>query len=118
MFKNNPIGFILTLVLCVVGIGCLIFLIWWLKCKGQVLTITAEKVSKRTGILSKNTNDVYHEDIKNIQVNQSPFQRLFGVGAVAIASAGTGDLEISIVGIPDPQRVRAILEEQRRKAKA
>jgi uncharacterized membrane protein YdbT with pleckstrin-like domain len=118
MFKNNPIGFILTLVLCIVGIGLLILLIWWLRCKGQVLTITSEKVSKRTGILSKHTNDVYHEDIKNIQVRQSLFQRMFGVGALAIASAGTGGVEIAIAGIPDPNRIKEIIEEQRRRAKA
>jgi len=118
MFKNNPIGFIMTLILCAVGIGFLIFLIWWLRCKGQVITVTSEKVSKRTGILSKNTNDIYLEDIKNIQVKQSLFQRMFGVGTLAIASAGTGGIEIAITGIPDPNRIKNILEEQRRKAKS
>lgn len=114
MFRNSPLGFIVTFILCFAGIGLLIFLIWWLRCKGQVLTITDEKVTLRTGILSKHTNDVYHEDIKNVQVSQSLFQRMFNVGSIAVASAGTGGVEIVISGIPDPNKVKTILEEQRR----
>jgi membrane protein YdbS with pleckstrin-like domain len=117
MFKNNPVGFILAIILCFFGIGFLIFLIWILRCKGQTLIVTGEKITLRKGILSKHTNDVYHEDIKNVQVSQSLFQRLFNVGSIAIASAGTGGIEISISGIPSPDKLKQILETQRRNAK-
>jgi len=118
MFKNKPIEFILLCALCLIGIGFLIFLVWWLQCKGQVLTITSDKVSMRTGILSKNTNDVYIEDIKNVQIKQSLFNRLFGVGSLEVATAGTSGVEIVISGIANPNEAKSIIEAQRRKAKA
>ena len=31
MFRNNPIGFIVTIMLCLVGVGLIILLVWWLR---------------------------------------------------------------------------------------
>jgi len=118
MVKSDPIFFVIGVVLCVIGIGFLILLIRWLECKGKILTVTTEKVSMQSGILSRHTNDVFHEDIKNIQVSQSLIQRMLDVGSLAISSAGTGGVEIAIAGIPDPNRVKRIIEEQRRNARA
>jgi len=116
MFKSNPIGFILCIVLIAVyGIGLLVLLIWWVRVLGTKLTLTNERVTLRKGILSKHTNDVYHTDIRNVQVRQTLFQRIFRTGSIAVASAGHGGIEIFAQGIPNPQKVKDLIDQQRRK---
>jgi len=114
MFKNRPFSFILCLILSLVGVGLIIFLIWWIKTRGTELTVTNERASLRKGILSKFTNDVYLTDIRNVQIYQSFWQRVFGVGSVAISSAGNEGIEIEVKGIPDPEKIKSIIDTHRR----
>jgi uncharacterized membrane protein YdbT with pleckstrin-like domain len=114
MFKNRPFAFILCLILSLVGIGLIIFLIWWIKTKGTELTVTNERVSLRKGILSRFTNDVYLTDVRNVQIYQSFGQRIFGVGSVAISSAGNEGIEIQVSGLPDPDKIKSIIDTHRR----
>jgi uncharacterized membrane protein YdbT with pleckstrin-like domain len=114
MFRNHPFGFILCLLLCAAGVGLFIFLYWWLKCLGSMLTVTESKTTLRTGILSKNVNEVFHSDVRSIQVNQSLFQRIFGVGSIGISSAGQSSIEIVAAGIPDPNTVRELINANRK----
>ena len=114
MFKNRPFSFILCLILSLVGIGLIIFLIWWIKTRGTELTVTNERASLRKGILSKFTNDVYLSDIRNVQIYQSFWQRVFGVGSVAISSAGNEGIEIQVSGLPDPEKIKSIIDTHRR----
>jgi uncharacterized membrane protein YdbT with pleckstrin-like domain len=114
MFKNRPFAFILCLILSLVGVGLIIFLVWWIKTRGTELTVTNERVSLRKGILSKFTNDVYLTDIRNVQIYQSFGQRIFGVGSVAISSAGNEGIEIEVKGVPDPDKIKTIIDTHRR----
>jgi len=115
MFRSNPIGFILALVLIVaVGLGLLILLVWWLKCLGTTLIVTNKKTTLRRGILSKHINEVYHSDVRNVQVSQTMFQRMFGVGAIGISSAGQGGVEIRVSGLPAPAKIKDIIDRHRR----
>jgi len=114
MFRNRPILFIIFCAMSPFLVGLILLGIWWLYCRGTALTITNERVSLRRGILSKYTNDVLIGDIRNVQVGQRFFQRLLGVGSIGVASAGHGGMEIEINGIPDPQRVKGIIDQQRK----
>ncbi len=117
MFRSEPIGFILCVILSVVGIGLLIFLFWWLRVLGTRLTVTSERTILRRGILSKHINEVYHSDIRNVRISQSFLQRIFDVGTISIASAGSGDAEIVVSGMRSPGQVKAILDQGRREKK-
>ena len=105
MFRNAPVYFVLTLILCLIGVGLIIFAVWFIKCKGTTLTVTGDRISLRRGLLSKSITEVWHEDIRNVQLDQTFFQRIFDVGSLGISSAGQGDLEIFVTGIPQPNRV-------------
>ncbi|OVE74494.1 hypothetical protein BVX94_00115 [bacterium B17] len=114
MFKNNPIMFILSvLLIAAFGLGLLILLIWWLQCLGTTLTVTNKKTTLRKGILSKHTNDVHHSDVRNVQVSQGIIQRLFGVGSIGIACAGHSDVEIQVAGLPNPAKIKNIIDKNR-----
>jgi uncharacterized membrane protein YdbT with pleckstrin-like domain len=116
MFRNHPFLFILSIVLIAAfGLGLVILLVWWLQTLGTKLTVTNERITLRKGILSKFTNEVFHTDIRNVQLDQSFFQRLFDVGTIAISTSGQEGIEISVQGIPHPQQVRDLIDEHRRK---
>ena len=114
-FLGHPGMVIVAIPLCLLGIGFLILGLLWLQSRGERLTVTEERVIHRRGILSRHIIDVRLADIRNIRVSQGMFQRLFGVGALGVATAGTGGEEIAMDGIAWPEKVKAIIEGQRRR---
>ena len=114
MFRNRPVEFVVTCLLCLVLVGFVMFFFWWLKCIGTKLTVTTDRTTLRRGILSKSVTEVWHQDVRNVQLDQTFFQRIFGVGTIGISSAGQSGLEISVAGIPDPDRVKALIDQHRR----
>lgn len=116
MFRNHPLAFILTLVLSLIGVGLPILFFWWMDCIGTTLTVTNERVTLRKGIFSKSLVEVWHRDVRNVTLYQSFGQRMLGVGKLGISSAGQGDIEIEVAGIPDPERVKDLIDQHRRAA--
>ena len=107
MFRNRPFLFIMCCLLVLAyGAGLAILLIWWIRCKTTRFILTEKRAILREGILSKHTKDVRHKDIRLVEVHQSLAQRLFGVGNLAISSAGHGGVEIEINGIQQPQKIK------------
>lgn len=136
MIRNSPFWFLLWVASILVGIGSimltrdvwllsitsiivgiLVLLFWWLRVANTRLTVTNERVTFRVGILSKNIREVFLLDIRSVQINQRFLQRILGTGHVEIASAGSGDAEIQIDGIPQPYRVKKIIDEHRRQTR-
>mgnify|MGYP000014701558 FL=1 len=110
MFKNNPIGFIVSLLLIpVFGVGLLILLWWYLQCKGSLLTVKEHDILYEEGLLSKNRAEFSISGIRTVRVNQSFFNRIFGVGTIQIYTAGDQP-EIEVKGMPDPNRVRELIK--------
>jgi len=114
MFRSNPLGFILSVLLIgAAGLGLLILGWWWLQTRTAELTITNKRTTQRRGLIAKNTTEVLHRDVRNIQVNQTAMQRIFGVGSVGISSAGQAGVEIQFTGVADPESVKALIDRHR-----
>ncbi len=113
MFRNRPVEFLVTCLLCAVLIGFVIFFLWWINCKGTTLTVSSQRTRLRRGILSKSITEVWHQDVRNVQLKQTLFQRLFGVGMIGVSSAGQSGMEISVSGIPDPETVKSLIDNHR-----
>ncbi|HUS48138.1 MAG TPA: PH domain-containing protein [Phycisphaerae bacterium] len=111
MFRNHPFQFLLALLLCVVGVGVFVLIAWSIRCHGTMLTITSRRTILRKGIFSKHTNEIRHEDVSNIQVRQTFFQRLCGVGSIGISSAAQSEVEIQVDGIPHPDKVAQLIND-------
>jgi len=114
MFRNRPFEFTLCVALSFVGIGLIIFLVWWIQIKGTKLTVTNTRTILRRGLFSKHINEVYHSDIRNVQIYQNLLQRILKVGTISIASAGSGQAEIVVQGMPHPEQVKSLLDQGRR----
>ncbi|MEW8499828.1 MAG: PH domain-containing protein [Candidatus Thiodiazotropha taylori] len=109
MFKNNPIGFIVSIILIpVFGIGLVILLVWHLQNKASKLTINDSEILYEKGLLSKERSEVNISSVRNTKVKQSFFDRIFGVGTIEIYTAGDSP-EIVAKGLPDPNRISEII---------
>lgn len=110
MFKNNPLGFVLSLLLVpVFGLGLLIFLVWYLKNKGSKLTVTEHDILFEEGLLGKDRAEINISSVRTVRVKQSFFNRIFGTGTVELYTAGDTP-EIVVAGIPDPNKVRELIK--------
>ena len=111
MFKNAPVLFIVYVgLIAAFGIGIILLLIWYLQTKSTKLTITNKDILLEKGLLSKDRSEVSIKTIRTVKVKQSFFNRILGVGAIELYTAG--DLpEIEVKGMPDPNKVRDIIKE-------
>ena len=110
MFKNNPIVFIITLMLIpAFGLGLLILLIWHLQNKASKLIVTDKEVLYEKGLLNKERSEVNLSSVRSIKVKQSFFNRIFGTGAIEVFTAGDKP-EIVAVGMPDPNKIREFIK--------
>jgi len=106
MWRGEPAGFICCVALILAcGLGLVLLLIWWLWCQSTIYKITNLRVVEQTGILSRNTNEVRHVDVRNVKMNQGIFQRIYGTGSVAVSSAGQSDIELTMKNIENPKKI-------------
>ncbi len=93
------------------SIGGVGILSWWLFDRlGTSLEITTKRTIMHRGIFSKSSSEVVHDNIRNIQVEQSFFQRLFSVGKIGISSSGQDGLELEVNHLKDPNNLRKIID--------
>ena len=109
MFRNNPLGFILAILLIPVAIGILILMVWYIKCRSTRVEIIGDDLILEQGLLSKNRTELNIPSVRTVNVYQSFFNRIFGVGKVAIYTAGDQP-EIEVAGLPDPHRLRELVK--------
>ena len=79
-----------------------------------MLRLYKDRVFLERGVLSKNYTEVFIKDIRAINVQQSITQRIFKIGNVMIATAGTFGYEFSTYGLPDPVHIKNMIMEQQR----
>ena len=109
MFRNHPFSFIVTILLIFAfGLGILIFLIWYLKCKSTKIIVSNDELEFEKGLLSKERIEIKLNMIRSVKVNQSFFQRIFGVGDLEIYSSGD-EPEIIVSGMPNPLHLKELL---------
>ena len=109
MFKNNPLGFVLAVLLIPLAVGILILLAWYLRCKSTKLEFIGNDLVLETGLLSKDRTELNVGSIRTVNVYQSFFNRIFGVGQIAIFTAGD-EPEIEVKGLPQPHELRELIK--------
>lgn len=110
MFRNHPLGFILSIVLIAAfGLGILILLWWYLKCKATKLEFAGNDLILERGLLSKERTEMNVSTVRTVKVQQSFFNRVFGVGRISIYTAGD-EAEIEVAGLPRPHDLRELVK--------
>jgi len=90
----------------------LIVALW--KRAALVLRVYGDRVVLEKGVLSKDVKEVFISDIRTVDTKQSLLQRMFKIGDVMIATAGTSGYEDVAYGLPDPRGIKDLVMNQRR----
>ena len=78
-----------------------------------VLRIFPDRITLERGLFSKCYQDYNPRDIRSIDIDQSLFQRIVGIGDLTISTAATAEGSEQIKSIPDPKGVRDLILAQR-----
>jgi uncharacterized membrane protein YdbT with pleckstrin-like domain len=81
------------------------------------LTIGAEKLTYEEGLLGKSTRAIQLAKVQDVRVDQSLFDRLFGVGRVSMETAG-GSSRLTMAAIDRPQHIADEITNRSEKAMA
>jgi hypothetical protein len=85
------------------------FLYRAVQAMSTTLKVTTERTIAISGILSKSTNEVQHDDVRNIKCARNLLERLLNYGDIALSSSGQDDMEIVLHDIPDPEGIVGII---------
>jgi DNA-directed RNA polymerase subunit RPC12/RpoP len=83
---------------------------WWVQTLSAALEITNKRTVAKRGLLSRSTSEVVHDNIRNVQVDQSFWERIWKVGSIGISSSGQDGIEIQMRKIPNPQKLRETID--------
>lgn len=90
-------------------IGATLLVSWWVTTLAVTVSVSSKRTRLRTGLLAKRTSEVQHDDVRNIQVDQTFVQRLMGTGRLSVSSSGQDDLEIVVSNIPNPNQLADLI---------
>lgn len=84
--------------------------VWKIITLGAALEITNKRSVMRTGLLRRSSSEVLHDSIRNIQIDQTFWNRVWRVGAIGISSAGQDGIEIALKDLPKPDQIRKTID--------
>ena len=95
------------------GLGLLIIFYILYDRSSREYVVTNRRVRARRGLLTRHTSEIDVEDIRDIQVHQSLWQRIIGTGDVFFGSAGRADMEVEFEGVAHPQRIKELVRDSK-----
>ncbi|MBQ8693235.1 MAG: PH domain-containing protein [Synergistaceae bacterium] len=83
-------------------------LLLYMKAKtlGVCLKVKPDEVEIVRGILGRQSTEISYRNLRSIDVNQTPMQRLLNIGDILIASSGTDGKEIVARNMSSPREIR------------
>jgi len=82
--------------------------------RSTVMRVYPDRVSFERGLFSKCYQDYNPRDIRSVDVDQSLFQRLVGIGDLTLSTSATVEAAEELRCIPDPRGVRDLILAQRK----
>lgn len=107
-----------AVVAAVMGVAfVLLVLASFIKRLATKYVITNRRLRIRRGIVARHVQEARLERVQNVNTNQSVLERLLQVGTVDFDTAGSGDSEFAFVGVAQPEKVSAAVDEALREAR-
>lgn len=97
-------------------LGVIWWAVWYVHHLAEHLTVSNKRTTYRRGLLRKHTSEVLHDHIRNLQIEQSLFQRLLNTGRITLDSAAGGgavSAEITVDHVPQPKKIKDIIDRYR-----
>ena len=89
------------------------FIVAWVKRSTVVLRIYRERITLTRGLMSKCEREFFMRDVRAIDIDQTLFGRMAGIGDITISTAASADGTETVEGVPNPQRIRDLIITQR-----
>ncbi len=105
---RSMLWYALFIPLIVAGVGLIAW--WWIDRLTASFEITTKRTIMHRGFFSKSSSEVVHDNIRNIQIDQTFLQRLANVGRVGISSSGQDGVEIQVNHLANPNKLREIID--------
>jgi len=83
---------------------------WWIDRLSASLEITTKRTIMHRGFFSKSSSEVVHDNIRNIQIDQSFLQRVMKVGRIGISSSGQDGIELQVNHLLKPDYLREVID--------
>jgi uncharacterized membrane protein YdbT with pleckstrin-like domain len=97
------------LALALVPIGALVVAWAYLLRWSTRYVFTTKAVYEKRGLLSRTVTQVRFDRVQNTAFEQSLVERTLSYGDIAIYTAGTGGINLSLHDVPDPKRVNTLV---------
>jgi putative membrane protein len=103
---GDPPSLMWFLVATLVGLA-LTYIVGWIRRATTRYRVTDRRIQIRTGLISRNESSANLGRVQNVNVTQSAFQRMLGIGNVDWDTAGAevGDADFTFRGVEDPSRL-------------
>jgi hypothetical protein len=88
-------------------------IIAWFRRASMVMRVFPNRITIERGVFSKCYQDYLPRDIRSIDIDQSFFARLVGIGDITISTAASAEGSEKLPGIPDPKGIRELILKQR-----
>jgi len=109
---DSPPGATIFIALTVLGI-VLTYAIGWIKRTTTRYTISDQRIHIRTGIVSRQEHSTQLARVQNVNVSQSIFQRMLGIGDVDWDTAGTetSGADFRLRSVDDPSSIVRVVDQ-------
>jgi hypothetical protein len=78
----------------------------------RLYRVTHDAIEEIVGIVAIQTRRVRLQHVRSVGLQQTVFGRIFNVGTLEFASAGTGEIDVRFAGIRRPAIVRSLIHER------
>ncbi|MFO7996140.1 MAG: PH domain-containing protein [Dehalococcoidia bacterium] len=92
-----------------IGAGVIIGLIGFIKWRSVIYALTTHRIIVLRGIFSKHEHECRLNRVQDIMMRMSLGQRMLNYGNIYITTAGTSQVEIKWLNIPDPRKKQSLL---------
>jgi uncharacterized membrane protein YdbT with pleckstrin-like domain len=84
----------------------------WIKRATTRYRVTDKRINVRTGLIARHDASTHLDRVQNVNIDQTAFQRLLGVGNIDWDTAGTdsGDADFTFYGIDDPSGLMHVVD--------
>ena len=105
VLKGHMGTFLCGLLLMPLGVGFLILLYLYIQIKTQRYKISNLLIEHETGFISRKHNSLDNWRIKDVQLNQNFFDRMFKTGTISIVSIDKLTPILLLKGLPDAKSI-------------
>jgi len=95
-------------------LGVVMILYAYISIKTTCFVVTNRRIVVKTGLFNVHQTDVHIDDIRAVNLKSNLWQRMIGVGDVAIGTAATGGTEVMMIGVYNPKHFVDMINSKRR----